>query len=76
MAIITEHEQVDNQNTPIHETEDFEENKELLKKVNELLSRAKRYRKRYDYCWYDNYTFVFGGKQWSQTVLSGDSQSA
>ncbi len=42
------------------------ESEDIVKKVNELLSRAKRYRKRFDCVWQQNYDFVFGGRQWDQ----------
>lgn len=42
-----------------------EEDKSTLKMVDELFSRFKRARARYDVAWQPNYEFVFGGKQWS-----------
>jgi hypothetical protein len=41
-----------------------EDDKNIVKKVNELLSRSKKYRKRYDSEWHSNYEFVCNGKQW------------
>lgn len=41
------------------------EDQDTLKMCNELLSRAKKARARFDTSWQNNYEFVFGGKQWS-----------
>lgn len=41
-----------------------EDDKDIVKKVNDLLSRAKKFRKRYDSDWHSNYEFVVNGKQW------------
>lgn len=61
MAIISEHEAMVQK--PSY---DAPESEDLVKKINELLTRAKRYRKRYDSDWHYNYEFVCGGRQWSQ----------
>lgn len=63
MAIISEHEQVTNydRGTP---SEQPEEQQSLVKKCRELLSRAKKHRKRYDQDWQYNYEFVCLGRQW------------
>ena len=42
-----------------------EENKSTIKFVNEMFSRFKRARERFDRSWQPNYEFMFGGKQWS-----------
>lgn len=40
------------------------ESQDLVKKVNDLLGRSKRHRKRYDSDWQSNYEFVCIGRQW------------
>lgn len=61
MAIITEHEQVTSAFVANNQTE---EDKDLVKMVNELFERSKKFRRRYDTIWHYNYEFVVGGKQW------------
>lgn len=41
------------------------EDDSTLKMVNELFSRYKRARAKFDVSWQNNYEFVFGGKQWT-----------
>jgi len=61
MAIVSENEQVASQNIP---SDQPQESQSIVKRVNELLARAKRYRKRYDQEWHYNYKFVCSGRQW------------
>lgn len=65
MAIISEFEQRFAQNKEDVPQDQPEGAQELVKKVNDLLARAKRHRKRYDADWHFNYEFVVSGKQWS-----------
>ncbi len=64
MAIISENEQVTTK-AQIPSDAPAEE-QDLAKKINELLSRSKRHRKRYDGDWHYNYEFVVSGRQWPQ----------
>jgi hypothetical protein len=59
--IVSENEQIQNQNIP---SDQPKEDQNIVKKVNELLSRSKKYRKRYDQEWHYNYKFVCSGRQW------------
>lgn len=62
MAVVSEHEQVPTkQDIPANQTP---EDKSIIRKVQEMLTRAKRYRKRYDSEWKSNYEFVCSGRQW------------
>lgn len=62
MGIVSEYEQVTTAGgIP---TDQPKENQDIVKRVNELLARAKRHRKRYDADWHYNYEFVCAGKQW------------
>jgi hypothetical protein len=62
MAVISEHEQLPQQGSlPADQPQ---ENEDIVKKVNKLLSRSKKHRKRYDTEWHYNYEFVCSGKQW------------
>jgi hypothetical protein len=63
MAIITEHEQ-EVAPTNTQGVQQSEDEKDLVKKLNEMVERAKKFRKRYDTEWHYNYEFVVGGKQW------------
>lgn len=62
MGIVSEYEQI----TSIGgiPTDQPEENQHIVKRVQELLARAKRHRKRYDADWHYNYEFVCSGRQW------------
>lgn len=62
MATISEFEQV--RSSQYIPSEQPQESQDIVKKVNELLSRAKRYRKKFDQDWHYNYEFVISGKQW------------
>lgn len=63
MAIISEHEySVNEQTSP--KSDQSDDQKDIVKKVNDLLTRSKRHRKRYDADWHYNYEFVCAGKQW------------
>lgn len=65
MAIVSEFEQVplnDRNDIPADQNETAQD---LVKKVNELLNRSKRHRKRYDAEWRHNYDFVCSGRQWA-----------
>lgn len=62
MAIISEYEQYLGQsNVPTDQPKD---DQDIVKRVNDLLIRSKRHRKRYDADWHYNYQFVCSGKQW------------
>jgi len=63
MAIISEYEQLSTQPKDLP-SDVSEGEKSLLKKLDELLTRMKRHRKRYDTDWRYNYEFVCAGKQW------------
>lgn len=62
--IISEHEQMSK--TDSVSSGDSQENQSLVKKLNELLARAKRHRRRYDISWQYNYEFVCDARQWPQ----------
>lgn len=64
MAIISEYEQTFALNKDDIPQDQPDNERELVKKVNELLARSKRHRKRYDADWHYNYEFVCSGKQW------------
>lgn len=64
MAIISEFEQTFAQNKQDIPQDQPEGAAELVKKVNDLLGRSKRHRKRYDADWHYNYEFVCSGRQW------------
>ncbi len=65
MAIISEHESPQSYHPSTQSGEDQpQEERDLVKKVEEMLSRAKRHRSRYDSSWNYNYDFVCGGRQW------------
>lgn len=45
-------------------TSQSEGEQSIVKRVQEMLQRAKRFRRRYDKDWHENYEFVMGGRQW------------
>ena len=45
-------------------TDQSPENQNIVKRINDMLAKAKRYRKRYDAEWHYNYKFVVSGRQW------------
>lgn len=61
MAIVSENEQVLKDSIPADQSQ---EDQSIVKKINEMLARSKRYRKRYDAEWHYNYKFVCSGRQW------------
>lgn len=61
MALISENEQTIKQEVNSDQSPD---NKDIVKHVNELFSRAKKHRSKYDRDWTPNYEFVIGAKQW------------
>jgi hypothetical protein len=62
MPIISEYEQYLGQSSI--PSDQKPEDQDIVKRVNDLLIRSKRHRKRYDADWHYNYQFVCGGKQW------------
>lgn len=62
MAYSSEHETMTD--PQMVNTSQSEGEQTIVKRVNEMLGKAKKFRKRYDKDWHDNYEFVMGGKQW------------
>lgn len=60
--IVSEYEQMEAD--PASAADIPKEDQDIVKKVNELLMRSKRHRKKYDREWQYNYEFVINGKQW------------
>jgi len=63
LAIISEHEAVVSSFEGVNPNQP-EADKDVIKMVNELMTRAKRHRRQFDTDWRYNYEFVIGGKQW------------
>jgi hypothetical protein len=63
VAIISEFEQYLGQSAV--PADQPKEDQDIVKRVNDLLIRSKRHRKRYDADWHYNYQFVCAGKQWA-----------
>lgn len=61
--IVSEHEQVSADRGSIP-SDQSEQTQDIIKRANELLTRAKRHRKKYDSDWHYNYEFVCSGRQW------------
>jgi hypothetical protein len=64
MAIVSEFEQGfanDKETVPSDQTETSQQ---IVKRINDLLQRSKRHRKRYDSDWHFNYEFVCAARQW------------
>ena len=64
MAIISEHEQK-TEDFSLHSEDQSKEQESVIKMINEMLQRGKRFRERFDRTWHDNYEFVVNGKQWA-----------
>lgn len=60
MALISENEQVKGQTNYDQE----KPQQDIVKRVQELFSRAKKHRGKFDRDWQPNYEFVIAGKQW------------
>jgi hypothetical protein len=65
MSIVSEFEQVPLSTRQEIPADQPETDRDLVKKINDLLNRSKRHRKRYDADWNYNYEFVCSGRQWS-----------